>query len=43
MSSVKVDISFLVRKSVKKLGGKSQQNQLNKLLDSWGLAVFNID
>jgi hypothetical protein len=43
MSSVKVEISFLVRKSVKKLGGKSQQSELNKMLDNWGLAVFNID
>ena len=43
LSSVKIEISFLARKSVKNLGGKTSQSALHQTLGSWGLAVFNID
>ena len=43
LSSLKIEISFLSRKSVKNLEGKTSQSALHQILDSWGLAVFNID
>ena len=43
LSALNIEISFLARKSMNKMGGKSAQSQIHSNLNSWGLTLINID